>query len=487
MRRWQLVGALALVLAGLPAVAATAAGRCDTAPTAGFEARHPYLGDDAAAALAANPAWSYGQNPYVYTLYVPSGLPDGPVPLLIGLHGLGNSAANMEPKELRQLADEKELILAFPSGARSWWATEASVDVKLVRDVVADIRADRCVDGRRIWGMGVSNGAFMVQRLACDAADLFAAVAAWAATPVDGTYPFGGPCRANEDRALGFETAPIAFWQGTADETVAFETGRRAMQLWVDRYRCDTVPTSVEETPFGPIQHFGGCTRPDVVARETSTGVPFDVQFRVVEDHPHVYPAAGAGLPTAAQINAELFAFLSKHARATDAPAQDPPDLSDMPVRDPERHATWLTTPPDHGPATALAFVDAEGVPLATIDALREPTLTVEYQVTANADAREQSLRNAQCPSVSPGSTKVRVLGEPVTLRITHGGGTDVETVPTVEQPGTGLAVATFARPAALTGPVVVEVTTEHDRVSSPLLCTARRARFQQTVHIAPS
>jgi poly(3-hydroxybutyrate) depolymerase len=476
------IGALSLALAVLPAVRASAVPTCDTTSTDGFEARHPYLGREGADALAANPAYSYAQNPYVYTLFVPEGLPDGPVPLLIGLHGLGNSAHDYEAKGLQDLARREGLIVAFPSGARSWWATEDSFDVKFVRDVVADIRAQRCIDPRRIWATGASNGAFMVQRLACDAADVFAAIAAWAATPVDGTYPFGGPCRANEDQAPGFETAPIGFWQGTADETVAFETGRRAMQLWVDRYRCDTVPTSVDSTTFGDVQHFRGCTRADAVARAAATGVPFEVQFRIVNGHPHVYPAPpAAAVPTADDINREIFGFLARHPRSTPAPEQERPDPSDVPMRDPARHADWLAALPDHGPGTSLALVSATGTPVTTADAIRSRSLTVEYQVTAS-DAPEQSLRSPDCPSTSPGSNKVRVLGRPITLRVTDANGTTEQVAPTVEQPGTGLAVASFTLAHKLTGAVVIEATTGGDRVASPALCTARDARFQQTV-----
>lgn len=473
--RW-IVGAIALLLAGFPAVTARAVPGCDTTPTAGFETRSPYAGREVESVLTANPAYSAGQNPYVYDLFVPEELPHREVPLLIALHGLGNSASNMHAKQLEDLATREGFILAFPSGARSWWATEDSADTAFVRDVVADVRGDRCVDATRIWAMGVSNGAFMVQRLACDAADVFAAVAAWAATPVDGTYPFGGPCRANEDQAPGFETAPIAFWQGTADETVAYETGRRAMQHWVDRYRCDTVPV-VEETSFGPIEHFGHCMRTDALARAETSRAPFEVRFRTVNGHPHVYPDPAPGLPTAEQINEELFDFLSRHPRATPAPDQGEPDVSDVPVRDPERHGDWLTTPPDpHGPPTDVALVDASGAPIATSAALAAGVINVEYAVFGDAT-------NPSCPATSAGSGKIRIVGRAVTLRITDEQATTELTAPTAEQAGTGLAVASFSVPAVDSGSVVVEATVEDDRFASAHLCTARGARFQETVN----
>ena len=495
--RWLFVGAVALLLAVVPAITATAVPACDTSPTAGAEPRHPYLERDEAGTLGQNPFYSYGENPYVYTLFVPDGLPDGPVPLLVGLHGLGNSAHTFENKGLQELAAREHFIVAFPSGARSWWATEDSVDVKFVRDVVADVRDERCIDGRRIWALGASNGGFMAYRLACDAADLFASVAVHAGTPADGTYPFGGPCRANEDNAPGFETVPIAFSHGTADGTVDYEVGRGALRGWVDRYRCDTTALEVLPTPFGPTERYGNCHRADIEARVAATGVPFDLQFHTMVDHDHIYPNGCGGFetcdapdprfPTADDINTEMYAFLSHHARATPAADQGDPNLAAMPVRDPERHASWAAALPRHGPDTELVLVGVDGARVTTADALAAGVITVEYAVEAPAEYPDEVLdSNPQCPSTAPGSRKLRVVGRPVTLRVTDSTGTAEYIATTAEQPGTGLAVAAFPITRPTDGTVVVEVTTDADRVASPLLCTARHARFQETVQIVP-
>ena len=53
-------------------------------------------------------------------------------------------------------------------------------DVQFARDMIKWLEANTCVDPKRIYASGGSNGGGMSYRLACDAADVIAAVA-----PVD--------------------------------------------------------------------------------------------------------------------------------------------------------------------------------------------------------------------------------------------------------------------------------------------------------------
>ena len=166
----------------------------------------------------------------------------------------------------------------------------------------------------------------MTHRLACDAADLFAAGASMAAGDVENGLQ-GGPCQpAGRVAPPGEEPMPLAMWHGTADSVIRYESGRLGLEKWLQRYQCASAPRSVISDAFGRVEVYGGCARPDVVRRGK-----FEVRFRTLDDHNHGW-ASGCGgtptcdpaqperpFPTADQLNEEMWAFLSAHPRQQDA------------------------------------------------------------------------------------------------------------------------------------------------------------------------
>src|SRR5262245_9081284 len=109
------------------------------------------------------------------------------VPLVLDLHGSGSSAQLQEAVSgFRALADANGFIVAYPNGEFQQWnagvccdpAASAGVDdVAFARDVVADIASKANIDPLRVYATGLSNGGGMAHRLACEAADVFAAAA----------------------------------------------------------------------------------------------------------------------------------------------------------------------------------------------------------------------------------------------------------------------------------------------------------------------
>ncbi len=510
----ETLGVMLVVLflaCGLQFVGPTIAGaalRCNVVPTATPAPRHPYLGPDVAAALdaAGRPAngtggYAYGSQPYVYTLYVPRGLPARPVPLLITMHGGGGSGeAYADRTGWTKLADRKGFIVAFLSGPRAWWPAEDGFDSEFVRDVVADVRSERCVDARRIWASGHSFGAIMGQRLACDSGDLFAAVAVLAGNGVD-TFAVGGPCRMG---GKGYEPVPIGFWHGDADTVNDYEiAGRRTLRDWLGRYGCDTVAVSVAaKARFGPVERYGNCDRPEVVRGQRVTGVPFIVGFRTLADHDHGYPdGCGGGVgaprvcdkpgttfPTNQDLNAELHAFLSRHARVVPAAPQDAPSLDDERPSQPARTAAWISAGGkwSEQPRAELGLVDELGNAISTARALsghgKRRTVHVEYRVYVNDTPTLEDI-HPLCPRTSPGSNKLRYTGRQVRLRVTDRDGTRKYTAKTEAHTRTGLVVASFTIAAPAPGRVVVEAETGADIFGWSMTCTAREARFQQTTN----
>lgn len=121
-----------------------------------------------------------------YTLHVPASY-DGSVevPLLLDFHPL-NSGSDYQKNTSGtvEVADREGFLVAYPQGIDGSWnfgpcCTESRTvdDVAFARAVVDDIRGEGCVIEKRVYATGYSNGGGLAYKLACDAADQFAAVA----------------------------------------------------------------------------------------------------------------------------------------------------------------------------------------------------------------------------------------------------------------------------------------------------------------------
>jgi polyhydroxybutyrate depolymerase len=127
-----------------------------------------------------------------YRLYVPEGVRRSgvPAPLVLALHGAGSVPDIAALSRLAAVAERENFIVAFPQGVGDLWndnalaflAPNVAEDVGFMRGVVEEIAAAAPVDRTRIYAVGMSNGGMMALRLGCEAADLFAGVAAVAAT-----------------------------------------------------------------------------------------------------------------------------------------------------------------------------------------------------------------------------------------------------------------------------------------------------------------
>ncbi len=162
-----------------------------------------------------------------YRLYVPQRLHE-PAPLLFVLHGSAGSGANMELmtwKGFNRIADRDGAIVVYPDGIGRGWndgrsgvksqATQENVDdVGFFRTLVHDLSARYHVDATRVYSTGISNGGFMSLRLACDAADVFAAVAPVAANLSADLGPRCKPSRPVSVAMLNGTDDPIVPWEG---------------------------------------------------------------------------------------------------------------------------------------------------------------------------------------------------------------------------------------------------------------------------------
>ena len=249
----------AVVIAGTliaaPAASAQTTG-CGTAPTNGTVTRT--LGDRS------------------YLLNVPAGIA-GAAPLLLSLHGFGSNGQQDEYfTGWTPFAAAHRFIVAYPqgrpsSGSGAWDPyTASSLDVPYLKAVVADVAATWCVDPRRVYVDGWSNGAVMSQRTACSAADTFAASSSYGGgTPtVSGFAPPCAPAR----------PVPVALLAGQYDFTYAGLAQNTAEWQAIDG--CTTPPVHNTDA-YGSTDTYacaGGAELVSRVVANTSHNWPFGAQ-----------------------------------------------------------------------------------------------------------------------------------------------------------------------------------------------------------------
>jgi len=173
-----------------------------------------------------------------YVVHVPPGYTGTTrVPLMLTIHGAHNTPALARSwSQMNPVADQNGFVVAYPAALDCWSSgpalpgcTMADDDVGFLSLVVSDIKAHACIDPRRVYAAGISNGAMMAQRLACQRADVFAAVGGIAG-------PLGfSPC--TPARAIA-----IAYFHGTEDRTVGYASAQPTVNGWATRNGCTGSP-----------------------------------------------------------------------------------------------------------------------------------------------------------------------------------------------------------------------------------------------------
>jgi polyhydroxybutyrate depolymerase len=145
--------------------------------------------------------------------------PKRATPVVLNFHGYTSNAPEeelltvMTPK-----ADKEGFIVVYPDGLGGSWnagtccGTSMSTnvdDVAFVADLLDAMETELCVDTRRVFATGMSNGGFLSHRLACELSTRIAAVA-----PVAGVL---APPTCDAKRAV-----PVMHFHGTADMLVPY-------------------------------------------------------------------------------------------------------------------------------------------------------------------------------------------------------------------------------------------------------------------------
>jgi polyhydroxybutyrate depolymerase len=156
-----------------------------------------------------------------YLLYVPTSYNGtARVPLLFNFHGWGSRAAEqMALTDFGPIADKNNFLVVAPNGqdrgGRHWsfgYEPGLQNDLTMVAALLDRIKRNLCVDGKRVYSTGMSDGGLMTSALACTSADKFAAFAAVAVV----VY-----CASAKGRAV-----PIQAYAGSKDPVAPTGGGR---------------------------------------------------------------------------------------------------------------------------------------------------------------------------------------------------------------------------------------------------------------------
>ncbi len=194
-----------------------------------------------------------------YSLHIPANYnPANSYPVVLAIHGGGGSSDAMakltcpagdpnDPNCLNKMADRRGLVIVYPNGTpnpnprlaklRTWNAGGGDKgfscvsgvacknkvdDIGYFKALLADLENTVNVDQNRVYATGISNGAAMCQRLACELSDKIAAIA-----PVSGGNQFSTVANCNPSRPV-----PVLEIHGTADPGWPYDGGENAKSLW---------------------------------------------------------------------------------------------------------------------------------------------------------------------------------------------------------------------------------------------------------------
>lgn len=185
-----------------------------------------------------------------------------PTPLLLNFHGRQSNGSQQElVSETTPKADAAGFIVVYPEGFGQTWngglccgqaQTQNVDDVAYTRALLDDLATKLCVDPKRVFATGLSNGAYMAHRLACELSDRIAAIGPVAGQLLTKTCTPKRP-------------VPVMHFHGDADAIVLYEGGggvagvEESTKAWATRNGCATTPKETYAKGDAKCLTYGSC------------------------------------------------------------------------------------------------------------------------------------------------------------------------------------------------------------------------------------
>lgn len=217
-------------------------------------------------------------------VHLPQGFQaDRATAVVLAFHGGGGDAAYMADDDrygLIALAEREGFVLVLPSGysrfprgkLATWNAGDCCGDARdrqvddvgFVRALLTHLGQQLAIDRGRVFAMGMSNGAMMSYRLACEMSDTFRAIAAVAGTEAVATCQPSRPVgilhiHARDDTHVLFNggAGPDAFRD--ASKVMDFVSVPTTVSRWVTRLQCAPTPRRTLDVPGAHCDTHSGC------------------------------------------------------------------------------------------------------------------------------------------------------------------------------------------------------------------------------------
>lgn len=256
-----------------------------------------------AASSAPRSRNSSTSQPRTYVTHLPNNRqPTQPVPLVLVFHGYGSQGKDLAKSSgLNQIADLENFIVVYPDGLDRRWNVGGDEDVAFTSSIIQQFQRRYKVDPRRIYAAGVSNGGFLVQRLACEPSSQITAFASIVAA-----FPKGLQSQCQPNRPI-----PMLMINGTDDRKVPWNGGAlpygqilsvpSSISYWRQHNQCPGSAKIRSINPRVQIDQYTNCKNGSEVELVTLKGAG------------HVFPRGGGGANSLIDASREVLSFFGRH------------------------------------------------------------------------------------------------------------------------------------------------------------------------------